>query len=114
MKIWILFKKNVLEQFRDFWPLIITLIASPFFVFLYWMMFSGGMNTLNIGIVNLDRGFQDKSYSKEWIDILKTQKKNEFNVFQISDVKDRDVLKILLKEKRYTLDLFYQKTSLKY
>ncbi|MBL0265081.1 MAG: ABC transporter permease [Leptospiraceae bacterium] len=100
MKIWILFKKNILEQFRDFWPLIITLIASPFFVFLYWMMFSGGMNSLSIGIVNLDRGFSEKSYSKEWIEILKTQKKNELNVFQITDVKDREVLKSLLKEKK--------------
>jgi ABC-2 type transport system permease protein len=100
MNIWILFKKNILEQFRDFWPLIITLIASPFFVFLYWMMFSGGMNSLSIGIVNLDRGFREKSYSKEWIEILKTQKKNEFNVFQITDVKDREVLKNLLKEKK--------------
>ena len=92
--------RNVLEQFRDFWPLIITIIASPFFVFLYWMMFSGGMNSLSIGIVNLDRGFREKSYSKEWIEILKTQKKNELNVFQITDVKDREVLKSLLKEKK--------------
>lgn len=100
MKIWIIFKKNIIEQFRDFWPLLITLIASPFFVFLYWMMFSGGMNTLNIGIVNLDKGYGEKSYGREFIQSLEIQKKNGLNVFKITGVNDRDILKELLKEKK--------------
>lgn len=63
-------------------------------------MFSGGLNSVNIGILNSDKGYGDKSYGKEWILNLKSLKKNDFLVFHITDISDRDEMEGLLREKK--------------
>ena len=56
MKLWIVFRKTLLEMRRDLWVLGLTLAFAPCFVFLYWLWFSGGSTTYTVLVINHDRG----------------------------------------------------------
>jgi ABC-2 type transport system permease protein len=58
MKKWSIFRKTLLEMSRDKWMLGLTLAFAPFFVFLYWLILSGGSTTYNILTINDDQGIQ--------------------------------------------------------
>lgn len=100
MKVWHIFKKSILEQVRDIWPLILTLIFSPFFVLLYWMMFAGGFRAINLGILNLDKPVQNISRSSEWIKNLNAAQKKGIPVFKIIETKNNEEINELLRLKK--------------
>ncbi len=58
MKTWIIFLKTLREMLRDKWALGLTLVFAPFFVFLYWIILSGGSTTYTVLVINRDAGAQ--------------------------------------------------------
>jgi ABC-2 type transport system permease protein len=54
-----LLRKNLIEQFRNLWVLILVIICAPVFVFAYWLFVGGGgSTTYNVLVVNADVGAQ--------------------------------------------------------
>lgn len=56
MKLWHIFRKTMLEQLRELASLSMVLVLCPFFVFLYWLMSSGGSTTYKVLLMNQDQG----------------------------------------------------------
>jgi ABC-2 type transport system permease protein len=56
MKAWKIFLKTLREMLRDKWALGLTLIFAPFFVFLYWIILSGGSTSYTVLVINRDAG----------------------------------------------------------
>jgi len=51
-----IFRKTLREQSRDLWLLALSLVAAPFFVVLYWLLFVGGSTAYGVLVLNADRG----------------------------------------------------------
>jgi ABC-2 type transport system permease protein len=58
MKAWTVFLKTLREMLRDKWALGLTLVFAPFFVFLYWIILSGGSTSYTVLVINQDAGVQ--------------------------------------------------------
>lgn len=58
MRIVAVFRKSLLEQIRDPWSLVLTLVVAPFFVLLYWAFFGGGSTTYGVLVLNEDTGLR--------------------------------------------------------
>jgi len=58
MKVWKIFLKTLREMLRDKWILGLTLVFAPFFVFLYWIILSGGSTSYTVLVINRDAGVQ--------------------------------------------------------
>jgi ABC-2 type transport system permease protein len=56
MKILRVFRMITLEQLRSPWDLLLTLMLTPCFVFLYWSFYSGGSTVYKILVVDHDLG----------------------------------------------------------
>jgi ABC-2 type transport system permease protein len=53
------FRKSLVEQFRNFWVLILVIICAPVFVFAYWLFVGGGgSTTYDVLVINEDMGTQ--------------------------------------------------------
>lgn len=63
MKLWKMFIKTMIEQLREWASLSMVLVLCPFFVFLYWIMSSGGSTTYKILLFNQDRGYNFENSS---------------------------------------------------
>jgi ABC-2 type transport system permease protein len=52
-----IFRKNLIEQFRNLWVLILVIICAPIFVFAYWLFVGGGgSTTYDVLVINSDVG----------------------------------------------------------
>lgn len=101
MKFLSIVKKTAVTQLRDYWILLLTLIASPFFVLIYWLI-SGGFNTTyNTGVINYDEKTGGRPGSVEQIiDNLKTLRyKDGTPMVKIEMLKNEAEAKRLLKER---------------
>lgn len=58
MKVWKIFLKTLREMLRDKWILGLTLAFAPFFVFLYWIILSGGSTSYTVLVIDQDAGMQ--------------------------------------------------------
>jgi ABC-2 type transport system permease protein len=63
MKLLSVFRKSMREQFRDLLTLSLTLILAPFFVFVFWLMLSGGSTVYEVLVINSDRGSTDATWN---------------------------------------------------
>jgi ABC-2 type transport system permease protein len=61
MRLAALFRKTMIENFRDWKILSLTLVFSPFFVLLMYFYLGTASKTYNIGVVNRDAGCTEKS-----------------------------------------------------
>lgn len=110
MKFYNIFLKNIREQFRSFWILLMTLITAPFFVFIYPMIIQSSGYSYRVQILNIDKGTIDSKsgvttfYSKPIIDSMKHQS-GQMLVF--SDVTSRDSATSTLKQKKSDLLLIF-------
>jgi ABC-2 type transport system permease protein len=52
-------RKTLKEQLREWGSLSMVLLLCPFFVFLYWLMSSGGSSTYAVALINEDRAVTD-------------------------------------------------------
>jgi ABC-2 type transport system permease protein len=50
------FRKNLLEQLRSGWELILVLLLGPAFVLIYWLFLGGGSTSYTLLVLNEDRG----------------------------------------------------------
>lgn len=72
MKTIAVFRKSLMEQLRDYWVLIMTVISSPFFVVIYWLMVGGGSTSYNVMVINNDKGIPSQNIymGKEIVSLL--------------------------------------------
>ncbi|MFH0864601.1 MAG: ABC transporter permease [Bacteroidota bacterium] len=102
MKIIAVFRKSFIEQLRDYWVLIMTLIVSPFFVVIYWLMVGGGSTSYNVMVINNDKGVpaQNIYLGKEIISMLSDIKyKNGNPVLNILQISDRSKAELKLQNR---------------
>ncbi len=55
MRAFSVFKKCLIEQFRDWWSLVLSLTTASFFVLLYWSFTGGGSSTYAVLILDHDK-----------------------------------------------------------
>ena len=58
MKFLSVFRKTLLEMWRDKWMLGLTVAFAPLFVLLYWLITAGGSTTYTILTINQDKGIR--------------------------------------------------------
>ncbi|RPH25548.1 MAG: ABC transporter permease [Bacteroidales bacterium] len=110
MKFYNIFLKNIREQFRSFWILLMTLISAPFFVFIYPMIIQSSGYNYRVQVLNIDKGAVDSKsgvttlYSKSIIDSMKNQS-GQMLVF--SNVTSKDSALTTLKKKKSDLLLIF-------
>jgi ABC-2 type transport system permease protein len=56
MRAFSIFRKTLREMGREKWMLALTLAFAPFFVWLYWLMLSGGSTSYTVLVINNDAG----------------------------------------------------------
>ncbi len=56
MRIFLVFRKGIREQIRDYWILLMTVIMAPFFIVIYFLMAETEDPEYDVILVNLDRG----------------------------------------------------------
>lgn len=56
MKVLAVFRKSLREQLRELWLLALVLTLSPFFVFIFSLVYGGGAWTYRVVVVDQDRG----------------------------------------------------------
>jgi ABC-2 type transport system permease protein len=71
MKLWSLIIRNIKEQYRSYWILLLTLSMGPFFMMVYYLILESSKPRYDIAIVNSDRGLtmngQDVNKGDEYI-----------------------------------------------
>ncbi len=72
MRFWTVFKKCAVEQKRDLWVLLLSLVFAPLFVFIYWLITSsGGSTTYGLLVIDLDRGTGNLHAGQELVSELR-------------------------------------------
>lgn len=101
MKLFSIFKKAVTEQLRDYWGLILTLITAPFFVTIYWLVFSGSSSTYKVLVINQDIGIsREINYGNEAVKMMKDMKyENGGNILDIKILNSEQEAKEILTNK---------------
>lgn len=59
MRIFLVFRKGIREQIRDYWILLMTVVLAPFFIVIYFLMAETEDPEYDVILVNLDRGAED-------------------------------------------------------
>jgi ABC-2 type transport system permease protein len=55
MRIFAVIKKATIMQYRDFWAFLLTVLSAPFFIFIYFVMTSGGSTTYSVEYYYADK-----------------------------------------------------------
>jgi ABC-2 type transport system permease protein len=61
MRLFSIVQKSFRIQLRDYWVLLLTLSASPFFVMIYWLMSTTGNTTYRVLLIDHDQPAQESS-----------------------------------------------------
>ena len=56
MRIFLVFRKGIIEQIREYWILVMTVVMAPFFIVIYFLMAETDDPEYDVVLVNLDRG----------------------------------------------------------
>jgi len=56
MRLFLVFRKGIREQIRDYWILLMTVVMAPFFIVIYYLMAETEDPEYDVILVNLDRG----------------------------------------------------------
>jgi len=56
MRIFLVFRKGIREQIREYWILLMTVVMAPFFIVIYFLMAETEDPEYDVILVNLDRG----------------------------------------------------------
>lgn len=104
MKLLSVFRKSMIEQLRDLLTLSLTLILAPFFVFIYWIMLSGGSTTYDVLVMNRDAGLNAWNAGEQLIDTLENATyENGQSILNVKLVTDRTDAEKTLKDRNATL-----------
>lgn len=102
MKTLAVFRKSLLEQLRDYWVLVMTVVFSPFFVVIYWLMVGGGSTSYNVMVINNDKGIPSQNIymGKKIVSLLSDIKyKNGNPVLNILQPPDRTKAEMKLQNR---------------
>jgi ABC-2 type transport system permease protein len=56
MRWYLVFRKGIKEQIREYWILVMTVLMAPFFIVIYFLMAETDDPEYDVALVNLDRG----------------------------------------------------------
>lgn len=101
MKLLAIIKKALIMQCRDYWALLLTIFAAPFFIFIYYIMTSGGSTTYTVNYFNADTSYLSKELFTQ---LNKVQYSNGNTALILSEIKDTTEVKDKIKDRK--LDLF--------
>jgi ABC-2 type transport system permease protein len=98
--------KNLKEQIRSYWVLMLTLTMGPFFIFVYYMIIESSKAQYNILIINKDKGIvvndQKINQGCNLIEFFRSFKNDSIAIpFNISEGKDVAVEVERLKNKKF-------------
>ena len=83
MKLWAVIRKSFAEQIRQFWILILSIIMAPFFVGIFYLIYTSTALNLKVCVVNLDKpvgGSSTADYSAELLKFLESVKNDTLPV----------------------------------
>jgi ABC-2 type transport system permease protein len=105
MKLLAILQKNMREQLRSFWVLLLTLSMGPFFIFIYYLITETSKPQYGICIVNNDKGLMfDKTglnHGDELIAFFEEMKKDTATLpFKLTEAEARLDGVALLKDKK--------------
>lgn len=105
MKTLYVFKKSLVEQVRDYWALLLTLSAAPFFVVLYWAMTITTPKVYTVEVLNNDKvvpaGINSAGYGNELLQTIKRYKDASGNkLMQVPETHGRNTILKNLQERK--------------
>ncbi len=99
MKILAVIMKSLSEQSRQIWVVILTISMAPFFVGIYYLMWESTKLSMDVEIVNLDKGYGGFDYGKEISQFVISQSSDELPVnFHLSASRDNALNQIRNKK----------------
>lgn len=102
MNIFQVYKKSMLEQFRDMKALILVLLTPIVFIVIFGLAFGQGFYTYSVGVSNYDSG----NMGNDFIQMLKESSYSNTNkVFEVSEVTPGTDIVKQLKNRKYALHL---------
>jgi ABC-2 type transport system permease protein len=104
MRVFSVMKKSIKEQIRDIWVFILTACTAPFFVFLYWLMSSGGSTSYNLLVLNNDiNRLVKENYADSLVDEFKKITYNDGKpILSVVSVTNRQEAETKLKNREAT------------
>lgn len=103
MRLWAVFKKSMLEQFRDFKATVLTILSPIIFIVIFGMAFGQGFYTYTLGISNADRGPLGGLLVKE---IESSEYPNGNKIFKVELANlDKEGINSAIKKKKYDAHL---------
>jgi ABC-2 type transport system permease protein len=99
VKILAVILKSLIEQYRQFWILILTLFMAPFFIGVYFLMWEATTVNISVEVVNLDKAYSGVNYGFDIENIIKAYENDTLPVdFSISP--DREEAVKMIKNKK--------------
>jgi ABC-2 type transport system permease protein len=100
MKTIAIIKKALIMQMRDYWALLLTISAAPFFVFIYYVMTSGGSTTYAVHCYFSNPG-KSTIYKEKLIEGLEgIVYSNGKNALKITETSDTTLSKQLIQDRK--------------
>jgi len=86
MKILAVIQKSLREQSRQIWVVLLTISMAPFFVGIYYLMWETTKPSLDIELVNLDKGFEGMNHGQTITRLIQDMPPDSIPIkFRISD-----------------------------
>jgi len=99
MKIIAIIKKTLIMQIRDYWVLILTIISAPFFIFIYYLMTSGGSTTYSVNLFFADKSITPVVKSKLLNELTAMKYSNNQPSLEVKETTDSVWSKKLIKDR---------------
>lgn len=106
MRMLAIIKKALIMQMRDYWALLLTISAAPFFVFIYYAMTSGGSTTYSVHLFYQNTE-KIETYKEQLINNLKSVSySNGKSTLEITETTDTAAAKQLIRDRKADVLLY--------
>jgi ABC-2 type transport system permease protein len=109
MKILAVIKKALIMQWRDYWALLLTILSAPFFVFIYFIITSGGSTTYTLHYAYNDTADSSKLKKEILYQLNGVKYSNGISSLRIVESSDTAASKVLIKNREVDLLLMIPK-----
>jgi ABC-2 type transport system permease protein len=109
MKILAVIKKSLITQLRDYWVLLLTILSAPFFVFIYYLITSGGSTTYALHYAYADVADSSKMKTEITEQLKAVKYTSGISPLRITETNDTVKSKSLIKNREVDLLLIFPK-----
>jgi ABC-2 type transport system permease protein len=103
MRILAIIRKAMIMQFRDYWALLLTVLSAPFFIFVYFLLTSGGSTTYTLNFLYEDTADVRNIKSRFVSELNAVQYANGKSALNVIETKDTSSVKTLIKNRKVDL-----------